>query len=348
MSRRSSKMFRSLSVIILLAAMLSIGSASVALGAKRAVSLATMPAGTSTYTVGAALCSVWNKYCDFTVVQQPMQVTGPAFRLIKDGTLDLGLTTIWAINAAYTGADPFWELWQMKDFAPCPITQVNTGSALRYGFFTTNPNIKTIKDMEGKRVYCTQPGAENDIQVKAILKAAGSDYSKIIDVKFSQVGEAQQGLLEGRAEVFYFTAAAWIEEVSRTKKVYPIPIPADVIATLNEQMPGWGFTPAELKQGEFGLQNGAATLAVPFGFYAREGLEPDIVYNLVKVMYEHHDEAEVIQPTYLGPWALQRALLGIGAPIHPGAIKYYKEVGVWKAEHEKANNMFINFNRRVK
>lgn len=76
---------------------------------------------------------------------------------------------------------------------------------MRYGFFTTDPTIKTIKDLEGKKVYITQPGAESDIQVKALLEAGGADYSKITDVSFSSIAEVQQGLKEGRAVAVYWT-----------------------------------------------------------------------------------------------------------------------------------------------
>lgn len=44
----------------------------------QALTFGTMQAGTSTYAVGAALASVWNEHCPYTVTQQPMQVTGPA------------------------------------------------------------------------------------------------------------------------------------------------------------------------------------------------------------------------------------------------------------------------------
>jgi TRAP-type uncharacterized transport system substrate-binding protein len=123
--------------VAVLALSVSVGNIGAQTALPKAVSLATMTAGTSTYVVGAALSTIWNKYGSFTVTQQPMQVTGPAFRLIKNGTLDLGITTVWAINGCYTGKDPFWDMWQMKDFAPVAITQVATGSMLRYAVFTT-------------------------------------------------------------------------------------------------------------------------------------------------------------------------------------------------------------------
>ena len=311
-----------------------------------AVSLATMPAGTSTYAVGAALATVWNKYLDFTVTQQPMQVTGPAFRLLKRGELDIAITTVWAIHGAYTGEDPFWDIWKMEEFAPVPITQVNTGSAIRYGFFTTDPTVKSIKDLEGKRVYITQPGAESDIQVKALLKAAGADYDKIIDVKFSQISEAQQGLKEGRAVALYWTASPWIQDVSRTHPLHVVPISAAEVDKLNELLPGWGFSYASLNDGDFGLKAGGDCLAVPFGIYAREGVPEDVIYDLVKNMYERHDELMDVNAQYLGLWTLDRALLGIGAPIHPGAIRYYKEAGVWTDKIDQQNEAIKQMNRR--
>jgi len=334
-----------LSAVAAIALSVSVGSAA-AQSVPKAVSLATMTAGTSTYIVGAALSTVWNKYCPFTVTQQPMQVTGPAFRLIKNGTLDLGITTVWAINGCYTGKDPFWDMWRMKDFAPVGITQLCAGSMLRYGVFTTNPKIKTLKDLEGHRVYITQPGAENDIQVKALFKAAGVDYKKVKDVSFSQMPEAVQGLKEGRAEAFYYTLSTWVEDMTRTKQLYLVDIPADVPQKMSQQMPGWGFTQAEIKDGEYGLAKGGVAIGVPMAIYARGALSEDAVYSMVKNMYEHHDELVAIHATFLAPWTLGNALMAIGAPIHPGAIRYYKEKGIWTADMEAQNQVWLKYAQR--
>ena len=339
------KLFVFLAVVLLAVSGFS-GNIAAQSAVPKAVSLATMTAGTSTYIVGAALSTVWNKYCPFTVTQQPMQVTGPAFRLIKNGTLDLGITTIWAINACYTGADPFWDIWQMKDFAPVNITQLNTGSMLRYGVFTTNPKIKTLKDLEGHRVFITQPGAENDIQVKALFEAAGVDYKKVKDVSFSQAPEAIQGLKEGRAEAWFYTLATWVEDMTRTKQLYLVEIPANVPEKMNKILPGWGYTAATIADGEYGLGKGGVALGVPMGIYARGQLSTEAVYSLVKTMYEHHDELEAIHATFLSPWTLKNALIAIGAPIHPGAIKYYKEKGLWTAQMEAQNQVWLNTAQR--
>lgn len=337
---------RKFSLIALALFLILTGNVSAQSSLPKAVSFATMPAGTSTYIVGAALSTVWNKYCPFTVTQQPMQVTGPAFRLIKSGSLDLGITTIWAINACYTGKDPFWDIWQMKDFAPVNITQINTGSMFRYGIFTTNPKIKTLKDLEGHRVYITQPGAESDIQVKALFEAAGVDYKKVKDVSFSQAPEAIQGLKEGRAEAWYYTLSTWVEDMTRTKQLYLVEIPVDIPEKMNKVMPGWGFVATNIDDGEYGLTKGGTAIGVPMGIYARGELSADAVYSLVKNMYEHHDELVAIHATFLSPWTLDNALLSIVAPIHPGAIRYYKEKGIWTPQMEVQNQAWLNTPQR--
>ena len=306
-----------------------------------------MDAGTSTYAAGAALAAVWNNHLpEYTVTQQPMQVTGPAFRLLKVDELDLAITTVWAIHGAYTGEDPFWDTWNLEGVAPVPIQQICTGNDMRYGFFTTDPTIKTIKDLEGKKVYITQPGAESDIQVKALLEAGGADYSKITDVSFSSIAEVQQGLKDGRAVAVYWTASTWIQDVATNKPMYTVEISNEEVAKLNELLPGWGFVPEKMEEGEFGLTTGGDTLAVPFGLYVREGLDEEIVYNLTKTMYENHDEVVQLNPQYLTDWSLDRALISIGAPIHPGAIRYYREAGVWTDEINAQNEALLATQRR--
>ena len=312
----------------------------------QALTFGTMQAGTSTYAVGAALASVWNEHCPYPVTQQPMQVTGPAFRLLKLDQLDLAITTVWAIHGAYTGEDPFWDTWELDGVAPVPIQQICTGGDMRYGFFTTDPDIKTLKDLEGKKVYITQPGAESDIQIKNLLKAAGVDYGKITDVSFSSIDEAKQGLKEGRAVAVYWTASTWIQDIATTKPMYTVNISNDEVAKLNELLPGWGFVTSSVDSGEFGLSTGGDTLAVPFGIYVREGLSEDVVYDLTKAMYENHDQAVTLNPQYMEDWNLERALIAVGAPIHPGAVKYYKEAGVWTDEVDAQNTALLEWERK--
>ena len=57
--------------------------------------------------------------------------------------------------------------------------------------------------------------------------------------------------------------------------------------------------------------------------------DPGLIYKIVKAMYEHRDEIEKGHPAGKGI-TLENAVTVSGIPYHPGAIKYYKEKGVWK------------------
>ena len=246
----SKNMMRKILVTLTVVALLAVPLAGAMAQSKTALTFGTMDAGTSTYAVGAALSAVWNNHLPmYTVTQQPMQVTGPAFRLLKLDELDFAITTVWAIHGAYTAQAPFWDTWELEGVAPVPIMQIASGSDIRYGFFTTDPEVKTLKDLEGKNVYITQPGAESDIQIKALLEAAGADYEKINDVSFSSIAEVQQGLKEGRAVAVYWTASPWLQDVATVKDVYAINISAEEVAQLNELLPGWGFVTSSIRRG---------------------------------------------------------------------------------------------------
>ena len=63
-------------------------------------------------------------------------------------------------------------------------------------------------------------------------------------------------------------------------------------------------------------------------------------------MFEYHDEAVKLNPQYLEKWNIDRALVAIGAPIHPGAVQYYQEAGVWTDEIDAQNEAIKAMERR--
>ena len=70
--------------------------------------------------------------------------------------------------------------------------------------------------------------------------------------------------------------------------------------------------------------------------FFRKDVADEVVYTLVKAALDHHKEYARVHPLLPEVDAVRGAKV-IGAPFHPGAIKYYKEKGVWTAKHEKMN-----------
>jgi hypothetical protein len=95
------------------------------------------------------------------------------------------------------------------------------------------------------------------------------------------------------------------------------------------------MTPVTMKAGPpWGFPNTYPTMGLPFALYAHTDTLPEVTYLMMKTQYEHYDELAKIHPNYLGAWTLERAILGMVAPIHPGAVKYFKEQGMWTAKHD--------------
>ncbi|MGQ9674866.1 MAG: TAXI family TRAP transporter solute-binding subunit [Chloroflexota bacterium] len=86
----------------------------------------------------------------------------------------------------------------------------------------------------------------------------------------------------------------------------------------------------KIPKGTYGGQDvevpvaGVANLLV-----AHEKMEESLVYNIVKVMFDHKDELVAVHKEAEN-LKLESAIVGSSVPFHPGAIKFYKEKGVWK------------------
>lgn len=64
------------------------------------------------------------------------------------------------------------------------------------------------------------------------------------------------------------------------------------------------------------------------------------VYRILKALMGHFDEFKLIHPT-AKDWTPQNTLNQFCIPFHPGAIRYFKEIGAWKAEHDKRQEAML-------
>jgi TRAP-type uncharacterized transport system substrate-binding protein len=88
------------------------------------------------------------------------------------------------------------------------------------------------------------------------------------------------------------------------------------------------------------VEENTPTLAYYTVLFFREDVADEIVYTLVKAALEHHKEYARVHPL-LPEVDAKRAVTMVGAAYHPGAVKYYKEKGLWTAEHEKMNSELL-------
>ena len=306
----------------------------------KTMTFAVMPVGSMTYVIGSIMAQTLSKHTGINITPQPMMVGGPAFGLMSKNQLDMGITDAHLIAAGYEGSE--YQISAMKfdpGAMPFPINVLNIGNSLNFMFITLDPDIKTLEDFRGKKVYGEIPGAGTGTTLSAIFEAAGI-LDDVEILSFPVIAEAQRGLVEGKADILWYGVAPFVAELSQTHDVYSIPIPIDVVQRAAAAHPEEAIGPSVWPQGLFGNKQDVPVYNMPFGLYIRESMDADVVYLLMKTFYESYDEM-VAAHAWLTPWNLDNALNVQVAPVHPGAIRYYREQGIWTAENEQKNQQFL-------
>ena len=135
---------------------------------------------------------------------------------------------------------------------------------------------------------------------------------------------------DGQVDMFFFTGpgeAGWIRDASLGVKLRIIPIPAEVAQKLGEK---YGLRP-EIIPGA--LYNGAlsdgkdvATVGDTSEFIVRADMPEQDVYDILKASFEKWNDVVLAYPAW-APFQKETAWRNTGLPLHPGAVRFYKEYG---------------------
>jgi len=188
--------------------------------------------------------------------------------------------------------------------------------------------IKTVMDMKGKRINIGNPGSGQRGNAEDVLRIYGLDYNKDFSAEALQQAEASRALVDQKIDAFFFTVgnpSAAIEEPAQSVDLDIIPINSDAIKDFVAKHPYYIMT--TIPAGTYkGVDKGVETYAVTATVISSESVAEDVVYDMVKTVFENLDELKASHAAFrnLNP---KEMLQGLSAPLHPGAIKYYKEKG---------------------
>lgn len=299
------------------------------------LSIGVAPEGTVTYILGVAFGNIIQKYTSVRrVVSVPTGGTPRWVALMNDRKLEFGLEigTLHALEA-YNGIGTF------KEQGPQPLLALMSGHEGPFGLSTTDPNVKTVYDLKGKRFYYNQIGNPIGEAIAPVLLEVAGLKGQVKLLTFSNIVEAAEGLRQGKADaVLYIVAVTPLLELARTKGLYAVAIPKEVQDKVKKELPWVTFT--IFKAGYAFATQDTPSISLNASMAVREDLDPTVTYTILSTILGHYDDYKDVH-TDAKQWTLQNTTRLHFIPYHPGAIKYYKEKGMWTDEMEKRNRELI-------
>lgn len=294
--------------------------------APSATNLALVTGGTSGtyYPYGGSMAQIWNDNIDnMNVSPQSTGASAENLKLISTGEADLGIVQNDVMDYAFNGTEIF-EGQKLEGFSAIATLYPEVVQIV----CKPNAGINSIADLKGKTVSIGDAGSGVEFNAIQILGAYGLtvDDIKARNLSFKESGSAFQ---DNQVDAFFITAGlpnAAIQEIVTTKEVNIISIEGPELEKLLTDYPYYtGYTiPMDTYKG---MTKDATALSIKATLIASDALDTDTVYNLTKALFENLE-------TFSGMHAkaaelnIEDALKGISIPIHPGAEKYYKEIGI--------------------
>ena len=317
--------FRKIEVGVLVFTLILILSCSSVFAGVERFSLATGGLAGTYYPVGGAIANIVTKFVPG--VELTAESTGASVANLKmagKGEIDFLMGASNTTFGAFSGTAPF-------DKAVKNIRGIAALYPETFQFITRKSSgINSINDLKGKRVVTGPLGSGTERTVKLLLSMYGITYDDIRP-EFLSFGEGVTALKDRTidcAVVGSGLPTAAVIDAAASMDISLIPVDKEIYEKFSKDYPflGTNIIPAGAYNG---VNEDVFTVASPALLSTREDISADVVYEITKAIFEHLD---VLVETHAQGKniKLETALNGMSIPLHPGAEKYYKEVGLLK------------------
>lgn len=296
----------------------------------RSASVATHAVGSLYNTIGTGIATIVSRHTPITVRVQPF--AGPPAWLpsMDKGDTEMGVLTSADAVTSYKGISLY-----KRPFKNTRILLV--GGAIQLAFYVPKDSpIQTTADLKGKRIPTDFPGIPIVmLSSTAGLASAGLTYKDIIKVPVSDLQAGNQAFMEGRTDAGWHALRSPAVEEANARMGGVKWIPVNDTPEGAEKMAAVypGSYPAIQKAGSAtGLVKDTAMLTNDIYLVATKGLSDDAAYVVVKALWDNMNELWAAYPA-LSSWRQDRMVSrNAFIPYHPGAIRLYKEKGIWNKQ----------------
>ena len=281
------------------------------------------------YPPGGAICRMLGPTRKEHGIRCGVESTGGSvfnINAIRSGELEFGVAqSDWQYHA-YNGTSRFEEngafegLRAVFSVHPEPFTVVARADA----------GISTFEDLKGKRVNVGNPGSGQRGTMEVLMDAMGwtmDDFSLASEL---QAAEQSQALCDNNLDAMVYTVghpSGSIQEATTACDSVLVTVANDAVDQLVADNPF--YRTATIPGGMYrGSDGDTSTFGVGATFVTSSEVSEDVVYEVVKAVFENIDQFRGLHPAFANLDPKQMANDGLSAPLHPGAERYYREAGL--------------------
>ena len=281
------------------------------------------------YPTGGAICRLVNKKRKEHGIRCSTESTGGSvFNLntIRAGDLDMGVAqSDWQYHA-YHGSSKFKdkganrELRAIFSVHPEPFTVVARADS----------GIRNFGDLKGKRVNVGNPGSGQRGTMEVLMEASGwkmSDFALASELKSS---EQSMALCDNKIDAMVFTVghpSGSIKEATTSCDSVLVNVTGSAVDMLVAENDF--YRTATIPGGMYsGNPKDTKTFGVGATFVTSTRTPENVIYQVVKAVFENFDSFRKFHPAFRNLDKRQMIKDGLSAPLHAGAVKYYKEAGL--------------------
>ena len=297
--------------------------------AAQTVGMATSPAGSLYHTQGSALAPILSEKGAIEIRIQPFSSPNIHLPAVNAGQIDFGLANIYEIYLAAQGLD-FFNGKKNENLRLVTIT-----GPLRSAIFVKKDSpTKKLLDLKGQRMVWGF--AQQNIIMPLIFAhfdAVGLSEKDISPVTVPTVVRGADDFAAGKADAFFFALGSGkVTEVDASVsgvRALPLPDGPQTQAAYKKHFPPAYTQIVNPGPGLIGISEPTPIMAYDAVMVTHAGASEDVVYKLTKTLHEQAEAVAKSSPTLRGFTTAGMAKVTDAVPYHPGAIKFYREKGLW-------------------
>jgi TRAP transporter TAXI family solute receptor len=307
----------------LLAAAAALTASTAAFAAPTFINILTGGTSGVYYPIGVGLSQLYSNGIDGAKTSvQATKASVENLNLLQAGRGELALALGDSVADAWNGVEDAGFKAPLKKLRAIAATYPNYIQIVA----SKESGITSLADLKGKRISVGAPKSGTELNARAIFKAAGLSYEDMGKVEFLPFAESVELIKNRQLDATLQSAGqgmAAIRDLSVTMPLNYVAIPAEV----TEKIGNAAYQAAAIPAGTYdGQEAEVPTVAITNILVSHEGVSDEVAYQMTKLMFDNlerlgtaHSAAKDIK--------LENAAKSLPIPLHPGAERFYKEVG---------------------